>query len=150
MRLICSELNLLALQDTIKAEPSELCKNPETKQMKRAISGAVLVTTAFYMTVGCLGYSAFGDVAPVNVLIVEGSQHGFVNPSWLVDTANVLVMINMLGGYQVRSAANSPSNWPFCYTPPACYAALNYYICSMKSTRCRHSMNLVAAVHAAA
>lgn len=113
--------------------------------MKRAISGAVLVTTAFYMTVGCVGYSAFGDVAPVNVLIVGGSQHGFVNPSWLVDTANALVMINMLGGYQVSS-----SPCPFCCTTPACYAALQCYTCSIQSTRSRHSMILMAAVHAAA
>ena len=69
--------------------------------MKQATNFAILVTTAFYLSVGCLGYSAFGDKAPINLLNVGSSGEGFVNPHWLVDCANVVVMINMLGGYQV-------------------------------------------------
>ena len=70
--------------------------------MKQATNFAILVTTAFYLSVGCLGYSAFGDKAPINLLNVGSSGEGFVRPLWLVDCANVFVMINMLGGYQVR------------------------------------------------
>ena len=69
--------------------------------MKQATNFAIVVTTAFYLSLGCLGYSAFGDKAPINLLNVESSGQGFVNPRWLVDCANVFVMINMLGGYQV-------------------------------------------------
>ncbi len=69
--------------------------------MKQATNFAILVTTAFYLSVGCLGYSAFGDKAPINLLNVGSSGEGFVHPLWLVDCANVFVMINMLGGYQV-------------------------------------------------
>lgn len=65
---------------------------------------AMCVTSSFYFAAGCLGYSAFGDVAPTNLLIVQhvgSSRTGFTNPNWLVDCANVFVMVNMLGGYQV-------------------------------------------------
>lgn len=74
--------------------------------MKQATNGAPCITTAFYLAVGCLGYSAFGDMAPTNLLIVQhvgSSRSGFTNPYWLVDCANVFVMINMLGGYQVSN-----------------------------------------------
>ena len=74
--------------------------------MKQATNFAVLVTTAFYLSLGCLGYSAFGDKAPINLLNVGSSGEGFVNPHWLVDCANVCVMINMLGGYQVRRSSH--------------------------------------------
>ncbi len=68
--------------------------------MKQATNFAVLVTTALYLSLGCLGYSAFGDKATINLLNVGSSGEGFVNPGWLVDCANVFVMVNMLGGYQ--------------------------------------------------
>ena len=68
--------------------------------MKQATNSALLVTTTFYLSVGCLGYSAFGDKAPINLLNVGSSGEGFVNPGWLVDCVNVFVMVNMLGGYQ--------------------------------------------------
>lgn len=76
--------------------------------MKRATNNALIVTTAFYVAVGCLGYSAFGDKAPTNLLIfqhVDSFRTGFINPYWLVDCANVFVMVNMLGGYQVSRGA---------------------------------------------
>ena len=69
--------------------------------MKQATNFAILVTTASYLSLGCLGYSAFGDKAPINLLNVGSSGEGFVNPVWLVGCANVFVIINMMGGYQV-------------------------------------------------
>ncbi|DBA94087.1 TPA: Amino acid permease [Trebouxia sp. C0004] len=91
---------LLEIQDTLKPTPSG-CRPTEGKQMKQATNFAILVTTAFYLSLGCLGYSAFGDQAPINLLNVGSSGEGFVKPQWLVDCANVFVIINMLGGYQV-------------------------------------------------
>ncbi|DBB11858.1 TPA: hypothetical protein ACH3X3_006005 [Trebouxia sp. C0006] len=91
---------LLEIQDTLKPAPIG-CRPTESKRMKQATNSALLVTTTFYLSVGCLGYSAFGDKAPINLLNVGSSGEGFVNPGWLVDCANVFVMINMLGGYQV-------------------------------------------------
>lgn len=94
---------LVEIQDTIKPVPSTVIsgKTSETSQMKKASKSAICVTMALYTLVGCFGYSAFGDAAPINLLVVRGSSNGFVNPHWLVAVANVLVMINMLGGYQV-------------------------------------------------
>ena len=73
--------------------------------MKKASKCAICIAMALYTLVGCFGYSAFGDAAPINLLIVRGSSNGFVNPHWLVAVAKVLVMINMLGGYQISMHA---------------------------------------------
>lgn len=92
------------LQDTLKPKPAS--KRSESARMKKSINMALCVTTSFYCAVGCLGYAAFGDVAPTNLLIVQhvgSSRSGFTNPYWLVDCANVFVMGNMLGSYQVIS-----------------------------------------------
>ena len=94
----------LILQDTLKPAASSCAKHTESSRMKKATNAGLLIATAFYFAVGCLGYSAFGDVSPTNLLIVQhvqSSRTGFTNPYWLVDCANVFVMINMLGGYQV-------------------------------------------------
>ena len=52
------------------------------------------------MCVGCLGYSAFGDKTPINILTKSGT-YGFYNPYWLIDCGNIFVMIRMVGAYQV-------------------------------------------------
>lgn len=90
--------------------------------MKKSINRALCVTTSFYFAVACLGYAAFGDVAPTNLLIVQhvgSSRTGFTNPYWLVDCANVFVMVNMLGCYQVISGVHALS--PCQHTGPALY-----------------------------
>ena len=92
--------------------------------MKKSINMALCVTTAFYFAVALLGYAAFGDKAPTNLLIVQhvgSSRTGFTNPYWLVDCANVFVMVNMLGCYQVISAGVSVayvSAHRACIVPP--------------------------------
>ena len=101
------------MQDTLKPAPTPSTKNTESARMKRATDTALIVTTTFYLAVGCLGYSAFGDKAPTNLLIVQhvdSSRTGFTNPYWLVDCANVFVMVNMLGGYQVSRSAQPTHN----------------------------------------
>jgi len=47
------------------------------------------------MLCGCLGYSALGNSAPGNILI------GFYEPYWLVDFANVCIVLHLVGGFQV-------------------------------------------------
>lgn len=66
--------------------------------MKKATTLAIFVTTAFYMAVGCIGYGGFGDSAPTNLL----TGFGFYNPYWLIDIANVFIMVHLLGAYQVK------------------------------------------------
>lgn len=82
---------LIEIQDTIKAPPSE------AKTMKKATLLSVIVTSVFYILCGCMGYAAFGDFAPGNLL----TGFGFYNPFWLLDIANVAIVVHLVGAYQV-------------------------------------------------
>lgn len=81
-----------SLQDTIRAPPPS-----ESKVMKKATLLSVAVTTLFYLLCGCLGYAAFGDEAPGNLL----TGFGFYDPFWLLDIANAAIVIHLVGAYQV-------------------------------------------------
>ncbi|XP_020206940.1 amino acid permease 3 [Cajanus cajan] len=82
---------LIEIQDTIKSPPAE------SKTMSKATLVSVLVTTVFYMMCGCFGYAAFGDASPGNLL----TGFGFYNPYWLLDIANVAIVVHLVGAYQV-------------------------------------------------
>ena len=84
--------------------------------MKQATNFAILVTTALYLSLGCLGYSAFGDKAPINLLNVGSSGEGFVNPG-------------LLGGYQVgRSSQCLVTVWSIYI-----YQCVGIYVWTMSS-----------------
>ncbi|XP_031268617.1 amino acid permease 3-like [Pistacia vera] len=83
---------LIEVQDTIKSPPPS-----EATTMKKANLISTLVTTSFYMLCGCMGYAAVGDLAPGNLL----TGFSFYNPFWLLDIANIAVVIHLLGAYQV-------------------------------------------------
>ncbi|KAJ6433683.1 hypothetical protein OIU84_017390 [Salix udensis] len=80
---------LLEIQDTLKSPPAE------NKAMKRVTLYAIGGTALFYTSLGCMGYAAFGADAPGNYLT------GFYKPLWLVDIANLAVIIHLIVGYQV-------------------------------------------------
>ncbi|CAL5399772.1 unnamed protein product [Camellia sinensis] len=82
---------LLEIQDTVKSPPAEY------KTMKKATLLSISVTTAFYLLCGCMGYAAFGDNAPGNLL----TGFGFYNPYWLLDVANIAIVVHLVGAYQV-------------------------------------------------
>ncbi|CAK9158826.1 unnamed protein product [Ilex paraguariensis] len=84
---------LIEIQDTLKSSP------PENKVMEKANMIGVSVTTTFYMMCGCFGYAAFGNHAPGNML----TGFGFFEPFWLVDLANVCIVVHLVGAYQVFS-----------------------------------------------
>jgi hypothetical protein len=84
-------LVLLEIEDTLKSPP------PETETMKTTTKASILVTTFFYISCGCIGYAAFGDAAPGNLL----TGFGFYEPYWLIDAANLCIVLHLLGGYQV-------------------------------------------------
>ncbi|KQJ83307.1 amino acid permease 3 [Brachypodium distachyon] len=85
---------LLEIQDTLKAAaPSE------AKVMKKATAVSVAATTVIYLLCGCVGYAAFGDGAPDNLL----TGFGFYEPFWLLDVANAAVAVHLVGTYQVIS-----------------------------------------------
>ncbi|KAI7731358.1 hypothetical protein M8C21_021655 [Ambrosia artemisiifolia] len=82
---------LIEIQDTVKAPPAEY------KTMKKATYLSIFVTTTFYMLCGCMGYAAFGDEAPGNLL----TGFGFYDPYWLLDIANIAIVVHLVGAYQV-------------------------------------------------
>ncbi|CAK9162094.1 unnamed protein product [Ilex paraguariensis] len=82
---------LIEIQDTIKSPPAE------HKTMKKATLLSITVTTVFYLLCGCMGYAAFGDEAPGNLL----TGFGFYNPYWLLDIANIAIVVHLVGAYQV-------------------------------------------------
>ncbi|KAM3194004.1 hypothetical protein ACQJBY_070574 [Aegilops geniculata] len=82
---------LIEIQDTVKAPPAE------NKTMRRANLLGVSTTTAFYMLCGCLGYAAFGNAAPGNML----TGFGFYEPFWLIDFANICIVVHLIGAYQL-------------------------------------------------
>lgn len=79
------------MQDTLKSPPAE------ENTMRKATLISVAVTTLFYMLCGCVGYAAFGDSSPGNLL----AAGGFRNPYWLLDIANLAIVIHLVGAYQV-------------------------------------------------
>ncbi|XP_052159980.1 amino acid permease 8-like [Oryza glaberrima] len=104
-------LVLIEIQDTIRSPPAE------SKTMRKANALAMPVITAFYTLCGCLGYAAFGNAAPGNML----TGFGFYDPYWLVGLANACIFVHLVGAYQVMSqpvftAVESwaSSRWPRC------------------------------------
>ncbi|XP_042467420.1 amino acid permease 3-like [Zingiber officinale] len=83
---------LVEIQDTIKSPPPS-----EAAVMKKASMLSICATTLFYMLCGTMGYGAFGDEAPGNLL----TGFGFYNPFWLLDIANAAIVVHLVGAYQV-------------------------------------------------
>ncbi|KAK8624838.1 hypothetical protein V6N13_089724 [Hibiscus sabdariffa] len=80
-----------SLLDTLKSSP------PENESMKKATSAGISITTMFYISCGSLGYAAFGSNAPGNFL----TGFGFFEPYWLIDIANMFIIVHLVGAYQV-------------------------------------------------
>ncbi|KAK3438997.1 hypothetical protein EUGRSUZ_C03653 [Eucalyptus grandis] len=81
---------LIKIQDMIQSSPSE------SKALKKASLISIAATTLIYMICGCMGYAAFSDMAPENLL----TGFGFYNPYWMVDIANVAIVIHLICMYQ--------------------------------------------------
>ncbi|KAL7206322.1 hypothetical protein ACSBR2_019101 [Camellia fascicularis] len=82
---------LIEIQNTLKSTP------PENVAMKKATLIGISVSTMFYMSCGLVGYAAFGNHAPGNFL----TGFGFYEPFWLVDIANMCIIVHLVGAYQV-------------------------------------------------
>lgn len=78
-------------KDTLRSPP------PENETMKRASVISICITTFLYLSCGGLGYAAFGDQTPGNLL----TGFGFYEPYWLIDFANACIILHLFGGYQV-------------------------------------------------
>jgi len=82
---------VLEIQATI---PSTLTK-PSRAPMWKGTVAAYLVTAACYFPVALVGYWAFGRDVGDNVLVA------LQRPPWLVAAANMMVVIHVVGSYQV-------------------------------------------------
>lgn len=67
------------------------------RPMQKAVQISVALMTTFYLAVAIAGYMAFGNSVPGNILT------GFSHPKWVVDWANIMVIIHMIPAYQVYS-----------------------------------------------
>ncbi|KAL6203762.1 hypothetical protein ACLB2K_027461 [Fragaria x ananassa] len=87
-------VTVIEIQDTLKSSP------PENKVMKKATKIGVMVMTILFIFCGTLGYAAFGDEkVPENLMAGFLSQKSF----WIVDLANVFVVVHLVGAFQVFS-----------------------------------------------
>lgn len=82
---------VIEIQDTLKSPP------PENKNMKKASVVSMMITVSFYMLCGFLGYAAFGEKAPGNLL----TGFGFYEPYWLIDFANACLAVHLVAAYQL-------------------------------------------------
>ncbi|KAL5778805.1 hypothetical protein ACOSQ2_009542 [Xanthoceras sorbifolium] len=80
---------LLEIQDTLKSPP------PENKVMKKVTLWSIGGTSLFYISIACTTYAAYGNEVPGNILST------FSNLVWLVDIANLAVIVHLIGAYQV-------------------------------------------------
>ncbi|KAK4274239.1 hypothetical protein QN277_017494 [Acacia crassicarpa] len=81
--------------DTLKSTP------PECKQMKKADVLGITVMAGLFLACGGLGYAAFGDKTPGNIL----TGFGFYELFWLVDIGKLCIVIHMVGAYQIVAQA---------------------------------------------
>ncbi|GLT63940.1 hypothetical protein SLA2020_364640 [Shorea laevis] len=82
---------LIEIQDTLKSSP------PENQTVKKTSTVGMSTATTLYLPCSCLRYTAFGDHAPGNFL----TEFGFYEMFWLVDLANVFIVVHLVGAYQV-------------------------------------------------
>ncbi|KAK7282958.1 hypothetical protein RIF29_12105 [Crotalaria pallida] len=77
------------IQDSLKSSP------PENKVMKMANAIGIFSMTIIFLLSASSGYAAFGSDTPDNILT------GFHKPLWLVNLANVFIIVHLVGAYQV-------------------------------------------------
>lgn len=111
---------LIEIQDTLRSPPAE------NKTMKRASFYGLSMTTVFYLLLGCTGYAAFGNDAPGNIL----TGFAFYEPFWLVDIANICVIVHLIGAYQVfaQPIFARLESYVACQWPDAKFINATYYV----------------------
>jgi hypothetical protein len=82
---------VLEIQATIPSTPEQ----PSKKPMWRGVVVAYTIVALCYFTVAFGGYYAFGSSVNPNVLITLDK------PRWLIAAANLMVVIHVIGSYQV-------------------------------------------------
>ncbi|KAL1828682.1 hypothetical protein DCAR_0207927 [Daucus carota subsp. sativus] len=82
---------VLEIQATIPSTPDK----PSTGPMHKGVFVAYLLVGFCYFPVAFIGYYIFGTALDDNILLT------LEKPNWLIATANMFVVVHVLGGYQV-------------------------------------------------
>jgi len=82
---------VLEIQATIPSTPEK----PSKKPMWKGVIVAYIVVALCYFPVALIGYWAFGNKVDDNILITLN------NPKWLIALANMMVVIHVIGSYQI-------------------------------------------------
>ncbi|KAA8529196.1 hypothetical protein F0562_034005 [Nyssa sinensis] len=82
---------VLEIQATIPSTPEKPSKVP----MWKGALGAYFINAICYFPVAFIGYWAFGQDVDDNVLVA------LKRPSWLIASANLMVVVHVIGSYQV-------------------------------------------------
>jgi amino acid permease len=83
---------VLEIQATIPSTPEK----PSKKPMWRGVVVAYIVVAVCYFPVSLVGYWAFGNKVDSDILITLS------RPKWLIALANLMVVIHVIGSYQVH------------------------------------------------
>ncbi|KAH7515544.1 hypothetical protein FEM48_Zijuj10G0038000 [Ziziphus jujuba var. spinosa] len=86
---------VLEIQATIPSTPEKPSKGP----MWIGVVVAYIVVALCYFPVALLGYWTFGNSVNDNILIT------LEKPSWLIATANMFVVVHVIGSYQIYAMA---------------------------------------------
>ncbi|GFP94072.1 lysine histidine transporter 1 [Phtheirospermum japonicum] len=82
---------VLEIQSTMPSTPHKPSKGP----MWKGVVVAYIIVALCYFPVAIIGYWAFGEKVGDNILV------SLEKPKWLIATANIFVVIHLLGGYQI-------------------------------------------------
>ena len=82
---------VLEIQASIPSTPEK----PSKKPMWKGVVVAYIVIAACYFPVAMIGYWAFGKDVDDNILITLNK------PKWLIAMANMMVVVHVIGSYQV-------------------------------------------------
>ncbi|CAK9326197.1 unnamed protein product [Citrullus colocynthis] len=82
---------VLEIQATIPSTPDKPSKGP----MWRGVIVAYIVVALCYFPVAIIGYWMFGNSVKDNILL------SLEKPTWLIATANMFVVIHVIGSYQI-------------------------------------------------
>ncbi|KAJ0973099.1 hypothetical protein J5N97_021058 [Dioscorea zingiberensis] len=86
---------VLEIQATIPSTP----ENPSKKPMWKGVVVAYIIVAICYFPVAWFGYWAFGNSVNDNILI------SLEKPVWLIAAANMMVVIHVIGSYQIYAMA---------------------------------------------
>ena len=88
---------VLEIQATMPSTPEKPSKGP----MWKGVVVAYIVVAICCFPVAFVGYWAFGNMVDDNILM------SLEKPTWLIATANMFVIIHVIGSYQVEFGTSS-------------------------------------------